>query len=128
MKSINVYNALLAYKAGKEAKFADDKDVLTFDIDGNSIKLPFSMLDDHIKKYEKLAKQEAQPIKPANVPIWNKRSAALQDFYAHCTRLDKPRRIKLKTLLSKDTSTVYGMTRGDGYLTNKERLTILELF
>ncbi len=43
MKSINVYNALLAYKASKEAKFADDKDVLTFDIDGNSIKLPFGM-------------------------------------------------------------------------------------
>ena len=128
MKSINVYNALLTYKASKEAKFADDNDLLTFEIDGNSIKLPFSMLDDHIKKYEKLAKQEAQPIKPANVPIWNKRSAALQDFYAHCARLDKPRRIKLKTLLSKDTSTVYGMTRGDGYLTNKERLTILELF
>lgn len=128
MKSINVYNALLTYKASKEARWADDKDVLTFEIDGNAIKLPFGMLDEHIKKYEKLAKQEAQPIKPANVPIWNKRSAALQDFYAYCTRLDKPRRIKLKTLLSKDTAPVYGMTRGQEYLTNKERLTILELF
>ena len=128
MKSINVYNTLLTYKASKEAKWADDNDLLTFEIDGNSIKLPFSMLDDHIKKYEKLAKQEAKPIKPANVPIWNKRSAALQDFYAHCARLDKPRRIKLKTLLSKDTAPVYGMTRGQEYLTNKERLTILELF
>ena len=128
MESINVYNALLAYKASKEAKFADDKDVLTFDIDGNSIKLPFWMLDEHIKKYEKLARQEAQPIKPANVPIWNKRSQALQHFYIHCTKLDNKQRKDLKTRLSKDTSTVYGMTRGDGYLSNKERLTLLELF
>ena len=128
MKSINVYNALLAYKASKEAKFADDKDVLTFDIDGNSIKLPFGMLDEHIKKYEKLAIEEKKPIKPANVPIWNKRSQALQHFYIHCSKLDNKQRKDLKTRLSKDTSTVYGMTRGDGYLSNKERLTILELF
>ena len=128
MNSINVYNALLAYKASKEAKFADDKDVLTFDIDGNSIKLPFGMLDDYIKKYEKLAKQEAQPIKPANVPIWNKRSAALQNFYSHCAKLDAKQRKDYKTSLSKDTAPVYGMTRGGEYLTNKERLTILELF
>ena len=128
MKSINVYNALLAYKASKEAKFADDKDVLTFDIDGNSIKLPFGMLDEHIKKYEKLAIEEKKPIKPANVPIWNKRSQALQHFYIHCSKLDNKQRKDLKTRLSKDTSTVYGMTRGDGYLSNKERISILELF
>lgn len=128
MKSINVYNALLAYKASKEAKFADDKDVLTFDIDGNSIKLPFWMLDEHIKKYEKLARQEAQPIKPANVPIWNKRSQALQNFYSHCAKLDAKQRKDYKKSLSKDTATVYGMTRGGEYLTNKERISILELF
>ena len=128
MKSINVYNTLLTYKASKEAKWADDKDVLTFEIDGNQIKLAFCFLDDYIKKYEKLAKQEAQPIKPANVPVWNKRSAALQHFYIHCSMLDKKQRKDLKTRLSKDTSTVYGMTRGDGYLSNKERISILELF
>ena len=128
MKAINVYNALLTYKASKEASWADDKDVLIFEIDGNSIKLPFSMLDDHIKKYEKLAKQEAQPIKPANVPIWNKRSAALQHFYAHCAKLDNKKRSEFKRTLAKDISPVYGMTRGQEYLTNKERITILELF
>ena len=128
MKAINVYNALLTYKASKEAKWADDKDVLTFEIDGNQIKLAFCFLDDYIKKYEKLAKQEAQPIKPANVPVWNKRSAALQHFYAHCKTLDKQQRTEFKRTLSKNISPVYGMTRGQEYLTNKERISILELF
>ena len=86
------------------------------------------MLDEHIKKYEKLARQEAQPIKPANVPIWNKRSLALQNFYSHCAKLDAKQRRDFKTSLSKDTATVYGMTRGGEYLTNKERISILELF
>ena len=128
MKSINVYNALLTYKASKEAKWADDNDLLTFEIDGNSIKLPFSMLDDHIKKYEKLSIEEKKPIKPANVPVWNKRSAALQHFYAHCAKLDNKQRSEFKRTLAKNIDPVYGMTRGQEYLTNKERISILELF
>ncbi len=128
MKSINVYNALLAYKASKEARWNAPNDMLTFEIDGNQVKLAFCFLDDYIKKYEKLAIEEKKPIKPDNVPIWNKRSQALQHFYIHCTKLDNKQRKDLKTRLSKDTSTVYGMTRGDGYLSNKERISILELF
>lgn len=128
MKSINVYNALVTYKASKEARFNAPNDILTFEIDGNQVKLAFCFLDDYIKKYEKLAKQEAQPIKPANVPIWNKRSLALQNFYSHCAKLDAKQRKDFKTSLSKDTAPVYGMTRGGEYLTNKERISILELF
>ena len=41
MKSINVYNALVAYKASKEAKWHDKNDVLTVEIDGNTVKFPF---------------------------------------------------------------------------------------
>ena len=128
MKSINVYNALLAYRASKEAKWHDKNDVLTFENDGNTVKFPFYLLDDHIKRFEKLAIEENKPIKPANVPIWNKRSQALQNFYSHCTKLDAKQRKDFKKSLSKDTAPVYGMTRGGEYLTNKERISILELF
>ena len=128
MKSINVYNALLAYKASKEAKFADDKDVLTFDIDGNSIKLPFWMLDEHIKKYEKLARQEAQPIKPANVPISNKRCLALQKYYIEAKAMDGRKRKAAIKAFRKIEMPKNSVWFSGEILTPHDKASILELF
>ena len=128
MKSINVYNALLAYKTSKEAKFADDKDVLTFDIDGNSIKLPFGMLDEHIKKYEKLAKQEAQPIKPANVPISNKRCLALQKYYIEAKAMDGRKRKAAIKAFRKIEMPKNSVWFSGEILTPHDKASILELF
>ena len=128
MKSINVYNALLAYKTSKEAKFADDKDVLTFDIQDNSIKLPFGMLDEHIKKYEKLAKQEAQPIKPANVPISNKRCLALQKYYIEAKAMDGRKRKAAIKAFRKIEMPKNSVWFSGEILTPHDKASILELF
>ena len=128
MKSINVYNALLAYKASKEAKFADDNDVLTFDIDGNSIKFPFGMLDEHIKKYEKLARQEAQPIKPANVPISNKRCLALQKYYIEAKAMDGRKRKAAIKAFRKIEMPKNSVWFSGEILTPHDKASILELF
>ena len=128
MKSINVYNALLAYKTSKEAKFADDKDVLTFDIEDNSIKLPFGMLDEHIKKYEKLAKQEAQPIKPANVPISNKRCLALQKYYIEAKAMDGRKRKAAIKAFRKIEMPKNSVWFSGEILTPHDKASILELF
>ena len=128
MKSINVYNALLAYKTSKEAKFADDKDVLTFDIQDNSIKLPFGMLDEHIKKYEKLAKLEAQPIKPANVPISNKRCLALQKYYIEAKAMDGRKRKAAIKAFRKIEMPKNSVWFSGEILTPHDKASILELF
>ena len=128
MKSINVYNALLAYKTSKEAKFADDKDVLTFDIEDNSIKLPFGMLDEHIKKYEKLAKLEAQPIKPANVPISNKRCLALQKYYIEAKAMDGRKRKAAIKAFRKIEMPKNSVWFSGEILTPHDKASILELF
>ena len=128
MKSINVYNALLTYKASKEARWADDNDLLTFEIDGNSIKLPFSMLDDHIKKYEKLAKQEAQPIKPANVPISNKRCLALQKYYIEAKAMDGRKRKAAIKAFRKIEMPKNSVWFSGEILTPHDKASILELF
>ena len=128
MKSINVYNALSTYKASKEARWADDKDVLTFEIDGNSIKLPFSMLDDYIKKYEKLSKQEAQPIKPANVPISNKRCLALQKYYIEAKAMDGRKRKAAIKAFRKIEMPKNSVWFSGEILTPHDKASILELF
>ena len=128
MKSINVYNALLAYKTSKEAKFADDKDVLTFDIDGNQVKLAFCFLDDYIKKYEKLAKQEAQPIKPANVPISNKRCLALQKYYIEAKAMDGRKRKAAIKAFRKIEMPKNSVWFSGEILTPHDKASILELF
>ena len=128
MKAINVYNALLTYKASKEAKWADDNDLLTFEIDGNSIKLPFSMLDDYIKKYEKLAKQEAQPIKPANVPISNKRCLALQKYYIEAKSMDGRKRKAAIKAFRKIEMPKNSVWFSGEILTPHDKASILELF
>ena len=128
MKSINVYNALLAYKASKEAKFADDKDVLTFDIDGNTVKFPFYLLDEHIKRFEKLARQEAQPIKPANVPISNKRCLALQNYYIEAKAMDGRKRKAAIKAFRKIEMPKNSVWFSGEILTPHDKASILELF
>ena len=128
MKSINVYNALLTYKASKEAKWADDNDLLTFEIDGNQVKLAFCFLDDYIKKYEKLAKLEAQPIKPANVTISNKRCLALQKYYIEAKAMDGRKRkaaIKAFRKIEMPKNSVWFSVE---ILTPHDKASILELF
>ena len=128
MKSINVYNALLAYKASKEAKFADDKDVLTFDIDGNTVKFPFYLLDEHIKRFEKLAIEENKPIKPANVSISNKRCLALQKYYIEAKAMDGRKRKAAIKAFRKIEMPKNSVWFSGEILTPHDKASILELF
>ena len=128
MKSINVYNALLAYKASKEAKFADDKEVLTFDIDGNTVKFPFYLLDEHIKRFEKLAIEENKPIKPANVPISNKRCLALQKYYIEAKAMDGRKRKAAIKAFRKIEMPKNSVWFSGEILTPHDKASILELF
>ena len=128
MKSINVYNALLAYKASKEARWNAPNDILTFEIDGNQVKLAFCFLDDYIKKYEKLSKQEAQPIKPANVPISNKRCLALQKYYIEAKAMDGRKRKAAIKAFRKIEMPKNSVWFSGEILTPHDKASILELF
>ena len=128
MKSINVYNALLAYRASKEAKWHDKNDVLTFEIDGNTVKFPFYLLDEHIKRYDKLAKKESQPIKPQSIPVSNKRCLALQNYYIEAKRMDsKKRKAAIKAFRKVEMPKNSVWFSGE-ILTPHDKASILELF
>lgn len=128
MKSINVYNALLAYRASKEAKWHDKNDVLTFEIDGNTVKFPFYLLDEHIKRFEKLAIEENKPIKPANVPISNKRCLALQKYYIEAKAMDgRKRKAAIKAFRKVEMPKNSVWFSGE-ILTPHDKASILELF
>ena len=128
MKSINVYNALLAYRASKEAKWHDKNDVLTFEIDGNTVKFPFYLLDDHIKRFEKLAIEENKPIKPANVPISNKRCLALQKYYIEAKQMDGRKRKAAIKAFRKIEMPKNSVWFSGEILTPHDKASILELF
>ena len=128
MKSINVYNALVAYKASKEAKWHDKNDVLTFEIDGNTVKFPFYLLDEHIKRFEKLAIEENKPIKPANVPISNKRCLALQKYYIEAKAMDGRKRIAAIKAFRKVEMPKNSVWFSGEILTPHDKASILELF
>ncbi len=128
MKSINVYNALLAYRASKEAKWHDKNDVLTFEIDGNTVKFPFYLLDDHIKRFEKLAIEENKPIKPANVPISNKRCLALQKYYIEAKAMDGRKRKAAIKAFRKIEMPKNSVWFSGEILTPHDKASILELF
>lgn len=128
MKSINVYNALVAYRASKEAKWHDKNDVLTFEIDGNTVKFPFYLLDEHIKRFEKLAIEENKPIKPANVPISNKRCLALQKYYIEAKAMDgRKRKAAIKAFRKVEMPKNSVWFSGE-ILTPHDKASILELF
>ena len=128
MKTINVYNALVAYKASKEAKWHDKNDVLTFEIDGNTIKFPFYLLDEHIKRFEKLAIEENKPIKPANVPISNKRCLALQKYYIEAKSMDGRKRKAAIKAFRKIEMPKNSVWFSGEILTPHDKASILELF
>ena len=128
MKSINVYNALVAYKASKEAKWHDKNDVLTFEIDGNTVKFPFYLLDEHIKRFEKLAIEENKPIKPANVPISNKRCLALQKYYIEAKAMDGRKRKAAIKAFRKIEMPKNSVWFSGEILTPHDKASILELF
>ena len=128
MKSINVYNALVAYKASKEAKWHDKNDVLTFEIDGNTVKFPFYLLDEHIKRFEKLAIEENKPIKPANVPISNKRCLALQKYYIEAKSMDGRKRKAAIKAFRKIEMPKNSVWFSGEILTPHDKASILELF
>ena len=128
MKSINVYNALVAYRASKEAKWHDKNDVLTFEIDGNTVKFPFYLLDDHIKRFEKLAIEENKPIKPANVPISNKRCLALQKYYIEAKAMDGRKRKAAIKAFRKIEMPKNSVWFSGEILTPHDKASILELF
>ena len=128
MKSINVYNALVAYKASKEEKWHDKNDVLTFEIDGNTVKFPFYLLDEHIKRIEKLAIEENKPIKPANVPISNKRCLALQKYYIEAKAMDGRKRKAAIKAFRKIEMPKNSVWFSGEILTPHDKASILELF
>ena len=128
MKSINVYNALVAYKASKEAKWHDKNDALTFEIDGNTVKFPFYLLDEHIKRFEKLAIEENKPIKPANVPISNKRCLALQKYYIEAKAMDSRKRKAAIKAFRKIEMPKNSVWFSGEILTPHDKASILELF
>lgn len=128
MKSIHVYNALVAYKASKEVKWHDKNDVLTFEIDGNTVKFPFYLLDEHIKRFEKLAIEENKPIKPANVPISNKRCLAIQNYYIEAKQMDSKKRKAAIKAFRKVEMPKNSVCFSGEILTPHDKASILELF